>query len=104
MHAPGLPAARLRLRISIIHFGCSVSVDNFQELRKPVAWFSPRPMRLSVLTAALQELTPRAKRDADPDLAIEEWLDFSHQIDCPYIQLSAALHPDDSDIPAAAML
>jgi sugar phosphate isomerase/epimerase len=61
-------------------------------------------MRLSVLTAALQELTPRAKRDADPDLAIEEWLDFSRQIDCPYIQLSAALHPDDSDIPAAAML
>ena len=28
-------------------------------------------MRLSILTAALQELTPRNRRDADPDLAIE---------------------------------
>ena len=69
-----------------------------------MAWSSPKPMRLSVLTAALQELTPRTERDPDPDLAIEEWLYFSRQIDCPYIQLSAALHPDESDIPAAAML
>jgi hypothetical protein len=29
-------------------------------------------MKLSILTAALQELTPRDKRDADPDLAVEE--------------------------------
>ena len=36
--------------------------------------FKPRPMKLSVLTAALQELTPRERRDADPDLAVEEWL------------------------------
>ena len=34
-------------------------------------------MKLSILTAALQELTPRARRDADPDLAIEEWLEFA---------------------------
>ena len=34
-------------------------------------------MKLSVLTAALQELTPRDQRDADPDLAIEHWLDFA---------------------------
>jgi hypothetical protein len=47
-------------------------------------------MRLSVLTAALQELTPRAQRDADPDLAIEQWLAFAREIDSPYIQLSAA--------------
>jgi hypothetical protein len=30
--------------------------------------FEPRLMRLSILTAALQELTPRERRDADPDL------------------------------------
>ena len=36
--------------------------------------FQPKPMKLSLLTAALQELTPRARRDADPDIAIEEWL------------------------------
>jgi sugar phosphate isomerase/epimerase len=70
----------------------------------PVASFAPKPMKLSVLTAALQELTPRERRDADPDLAIEEWLHFSQQIGCPYIQLSAALHPDESDVPAEAML
>jgi sugar phosphate isomerase/epimerase len=61
-------------------------------------------MRLSVLTAALQELTPRALRDADPDLAIEQWLDFARAINCPHIQLSAALHPTLSDIPAEALL
>ena len=66
--------------------------------------FAPKPMKLSVLTAALQELTPRDRRDADPDLAIEEWLAFSRDIDSPYIQLSAALHPSVSDVPAEAML
>ncbi len=66
--------------------------------------FDPKPMKVSVLTAALQELTPREKRDADPDLAIEEWLAFSRDIGSPYIQLSAALHPSVSDVPAEAML
>jgi sugar phosphate isomerase/epimerase len=61
-------------------------------------------MKLSVLTAALQELTPRERRDPDPDLAIEEWLEFSRAIGSPYIQLSAALHPSMSDVPAEAML
>ena len=66
--------------------------------------FEPKAMKLAVLTAALQELTPRARRDMDPDLAVEEWLDFSRQIGCPNIQLSAALHPSCSDVPAEAML
>jgi sugar phosphate isomerase/epimerase len=66
--------------------------------------FAPRPMKLSILTAALQELTPRERRDADPDLAIEEWLVFARAIACPNIQLSAALHPTESDVPAEAML
>ena len=70
----------------------------------PVARFDPKVMKLSILTAALQELTARERRDPDPDLAIEEWLAFAQQIGSPHIQLSAALHPDDSDMPAAAML
>jgi sugar phosphate isomerase/epimerase len=70
----------------------------------PAGEFRPRPMRLSILTAALQELTPRPKRDADPDLAIEEWLAFAAEIGAPNIELSAALHPSESDVPAAAML
>ena len=61
-------------------------------------------MKLSILTAALQELTPREKRDADPDLAIEEWLEFAQQIGSPNIELSAALHSSESDVPAAALL
>ena len=61
-------------------------------------------MQLSILTAALQELTPRERREADPDLAIEEWLEFARQIGCPNIELSAAMHPSESDVPAAAML
>jgi sugar phosphate isomerase/epimerase len=68
------------------------------------AQFKPGTMKLSILTAALQELTPRARRDADPDLAVEEWLAFAQHLDCPYIQLSAALHPSLSDVPAEALL
>jgi sugar phosphate isomerase/epimerase len=66
--------------------------------------FKPRPMQIAVFTAALQELTPREKRDADPDLAIEEWLEFARELNCPNIELSAALHPSESDVPAAALL
>jgi sugar phosphate isomerase/epimerase len=66
--------------------------------------FEPKLMKLSVLTAALQELTPRDRREADPDVAVEEWLQFAHELDCPHIELSAALHPTESDVPAAALL
>ena len=66
--------------------------------------FHPKPMKLSVLTAALQELTPRERRDPDPDLAVEEWLDFARDLGAPYIQLSAALHPSEADVPAEALL
>jgi sugar phosphate isomerase/epimerase len=69
-----------------------------------VAGFRPKLMRLSLLTAALQELTPRERRDADPDLAIEEWLEFARSLGCPNIELSAALHPSQSDVPAEALL
>jgi sugar phosphate isomerase/epimerase len=61
-------------------------------------------MKLGVLTAALQELTPRDVRDKDPDRAIEEWLLFAREIGADNVQLSAALHPSESDIPAEAML
>jgi sugar phosphate isomerase/epimerase len=66
--------------------------------------FEPKFMKVGVLTAALQELTPRNVRDPDPDKAIEEWLDFAKELGVNYIQLSAALHPSESDIPAEAML
>ncbi len=66
--------------------------------------FEPKFMKISVLTAALQELTPREVRDPDPDRAIEDWLQFSRELDCPNIQLSTALHPSESDVPAEAML
>jgi sugar phosphate isomerase/epimerase len=66
--------------------------------------FRPRPMRLSILTAALQELTPRVRRDADPDVAVEEWLEFARQIGSPNIELSTALHPSEGDVPAGALL
>ena len=66
--------------------------------------FEPKFMKVGILTAALQELTPREQRDADPDLAIEEWLAFSRDLGAGYIQLSAALHPSEADVPAEAML
>jgi sugar phosphate isomerase/epimerase len=66
--------------------------------------FEPRTMPIGVLTAALQELTPRERRDRDPDLAIEEWLAFARELGVDCIQLSAALHPSEADVPAEAML
>jgi sugar phosphate isomerase/epimerase len=70
----------------------------------PVIPFEPKFMKMSVLTAALQELTPRNIRDEDPDRAVEDWLEFSREMDCPNIQLSTALHPSEADVPPEAML
>jgi sugar phosphate isomerase/epimerase len=66
--------------------------------------FEPRFMKVGILTAALQELTPRAQRDADPDRAIEDWLAFARELGADHIQLSAALHPSEADVPPEAML
>ena len=66
--------------------------------------FTPKFMKVGVLTAALQELTPREARDADPDRAIEEWLAFGRELGADDIQLSAALHPSEADVPPEAML
>jgi sugar phosphate isomerase/epimerase len=66
--------------------------------------FEPKFMKVGVLTAALQELTPREVRDPDPDKAIEEWLQFAKELGAGYIQLSAALHPTETDVPPEAML
>src|SRR6478736_5244375 len=66
--------------------------------------FEPKFMKVGVLTAALQELTPRAVRDPDPDRAIEEWVAFARELNAGYLQLSAALHPTETDVPPEAML
>jgi sugar phosphate isomerase/epimerase len=61
-------------------------------------------MKVGILTAAVQELTPRDVRDADPDRAIEEWVAFARELGADNIQLSAALHPTETDVPPEAML
>ena len=66
--------------------------------------FTPQFMKVGILTAALQELTPRDVRDADPDRAIEDWLAFAKELGADQIQLSAALHPAESDVPPDALL
>src|SRR5499427_848413 len=66
--------------------------------------FDPKCMKVGVLTAALQELTPRAVRDADPDQAIEDWIRFASELEVSHLQLSAALHPSEADVPPEAML
>ncbi len=70
----------------------------------PVQPFRPQFMKIGVLTAALQELTPREVRDKDPDRAIEEWAAFAREVGADHIQLSAALHPTETDVPPEAML
>lgn len=69
-----------------------------------ITQFEPRFMKIGVLTAALQELTPREERDRDPDRAIEDWVAFASELGADTIQLSAALHPTESDVPAEALL
>src|SRR5262249_14590731 len=64
----------------------------------------PECMKVGVLTAALQELTPREIRDADPDRAVEDWAAFARDLGVENIQLSAALHPTETDVPPDAML
>jgi sugar phosphate isomerase/epimerase len=66
--------------------------------------FEPKYMKVGILTAALQELTPRDVRDPDPDRAIEDWVEFARELGVNYIQLSAALHPSETDVPPEAML
>src|SRR5437016_6723003 len=66
--------------------------------------FQPKFMKIGVLTAALQELTPRSVRDPDPDRAIEDWIEFGRELGASYLQLSAALHPTQADVPPEAML
>src|SRR4029453_970415 len=66
--------------------------------------FQPKFMKVGVLTAALQKLPPREGRDPDPDRAIEEWAQFAQEIGASYMQLSAALHPSEADVPPEAML
>jgi sugar phosphate isomerase/epimerase len=66
--------------------------------------FAPQFMKVGILTAALQELTPRETRDRDPDRAIEDWISFAQEIGADQIQLSAALHPSEADVPPEAML
>jgi len=70
----------------------------------PTKSFDPKFMKVGVLTAALQELTPRHIRDEDPDRAVEEWLDFARELKADCIQLSAASHPSEADVPPEAML
>ena len=66
--------------------------------------FEPQFMKIGVLTAALQELTPREIRDLDPDQAIEDWVAYARELGADNIQLSAALHPSEADVPAEALL
>ena len=62
-------------------------------------------MKVGVLTAALQELTPREVRDADPDRAIEDWLRVRARRSAPTTSsCRAALHPTETDVPPEAML
>jgi sugar phosphate isomerase/epimerase len=70
----------------------------------PIRPFEPAFMKVGVLTAALQELTPRETRDQDPDRAIEDWVAFARTLGADYLQLSAALHPTETDVPPEAML
>ena len=61
-------------------------------------------MRVGILSAALQELTPREVRDADPDRAIEDWIEYAAELGADELQLSAAVHPSEADVPPEAML
>ena len=67
--------------------------------------FEPKFMKVGVLTAALQELTPREVRDPDPDRAIEDWLRV--RAGARRATTSSCRRrciPRESDVPPEAML
>ena len=66
--------------------------------------FKPEYMPVGLLTAALQELTPREKRRRDPDLAVEEWIEYGHKAGAEILQISSALPAELADVPEEAML
>ncbi len=66
--------------------------------------FRPRFMKVGVYTKALEELTPRAVREADPDRAIEDWASFAQRLGASSMQLAAAMHPSERDVPPEAQL
>jgi sugar phosphate isomerase/epimerase len=61
-------------------------------------------MKVGVYTKALEELTPRPVRDADPDRAIEDWAAFAQRLGASSMQLAAAMHPSERDVPPEAQL
>ena len=61
-------------------------------------------MKIGVYTKALEELTPRAVREADPDRAIEDWASFAQRLGASSMQLAAAMHPSERDVPPEAQL
>ncbi len=66
--------------------------------------FKPECMQISLLTAALQELTPREKRRKDPDLAVEDWIKFGREVGVRRLQMSSALPEELADVPPEALL
>jgi sugar phosphate isomerase/epimerase len=66
--------------------------------------FEPATMQVGILSAALQELTPRDKRRADPDLAVEDWIAYARRIGVSRLQISSALPEELADVPPEAML
>jgi sugar phosphate isomerase/epimerase len=79
-------------------------VPSFPDLAGSPGRFEPAYMNVGVYTKALEELTPRAVRDADPDRAIEDWAAFAKELGATSIELAAAMHPLDRDVPAEALL
>ena len=61
-------------------------------------------MTVGIYSKALEELTPRAVREADPDRAIEDWAAFARELGASSLQLAAALHPSERDVPAEAQM
>src|ERR1700730_16659174 len=105
MNAPGppptIPMRSLRFQ-EVMGFGAAKCI--LRPATMVIQAFQPKFMKVGVLTAALQELTPRAKRDPDPDLAIEEWVAFARELGVDYIQLPPALHPAETVVPPEALL
>ena len=52
------------------------------DAKKGILPFKPEYFNIGLLTAALQDLTPRDVRNKDPDQAIEDWLGYASRIRC----------------------
>lgn len=69
-----------------------------------VVGYQPGKTKISMLTAALQEIVPRERLRNDPDAFVLAWIEYAKRLGLDSIQLAAALPPELSNVSAEQLM